>query len=176
MKPAATTEDLEKGQSRSAIAHDESRRFSADSHHRCASPTLVSASPRSSTSSDRHVISFDSPRLHSRSTTPLDATKSSTGLNEKSATGSNLEQTGEKSHHGYTSENAKECPKSEGETTEEQSEDAQFQVETLDSSEDPRNFSMLKKCVIVFVISAGAMCTTCASSAVRTSSVRSTGG
>ena len=39
----------------------------------------------------------------------------------------------------------------------------------LDEEESPRNYSLLRKCVVVFVVSTGALCSTFASSIVRPS-------
>lgn len=55
--------------------------------------------------------------------------------------------------------------------TEEQQKELAFYVGKLDPDEDPQNFSMLRKVVLLFVISTGALCSTCASSMVRTTAL-----
>jgi hypothetical protein len=55
----------------------------------------------------------------------------------------------------------------DSELTLEEEKDLAFFVGTLEEDEDPRNFSMLRKCIILFVVASGALCSTCASSMVR---------
>lgn len=57
----------------------------------------------------------------------------------------------------------------ESDLTLEEEKDLAYFVGTLDEDEDPKNFSFLRKCIIVFVVSSGALCSTCASSMVRLS-------
>lgn len=55
----------------------------------------------------------------------------------------------------------------DSELTLQEEKDLAYFVGTLDEDEDPKNFSFLRKCLIVFVVSSGALCSTCASSMVR---------
>ncbi|KAI0700693.1 major facilitator superfamily domain-containing protein [Cytidiella melzeri] len=52
----------------------------------------------------------------------------------------------------------------ESDLTLEEEKDLAYFVGTLDEDEDPKNLSFLRKCIIVFVVSSGALCSTCASS------------
>lgn len=74
------------------------------------------------------------------------------------------------SHHSHDGEKSMESPDMDDELTTEQAHEKKFYVGTLGPAEDPQNFAMWRKCLVVFVVGAAALCTTFASSAVRAAS------
>lgn len=78
-----------------------------------------------------------------------------------------------KDHHHHEKADGTEENKSQGVTLEdeeltvEEQKERAYYVEKLEPEEHPQHFSSLRKFIIVFIISSGALCSTCASSMVR---------